>query len=253
MLDEFLNYIQEQVGQPYLWGGQHTKLRPSDYVSIIQRKEEDATHEKNALAFCRKKFAAGATVLYAYDCSGLGMYWLYNLKKVYSGDKSANSMMAKCTIVSGKPKRGYWVFRVKNGRAYHIGYMVSDTEVIHAKGRAYGVVKEQYKSSYWNAIGMPKCFADDIAGKITPTPESKPVSDSYTFTRVLKYGRKGEDVKELKAALLAKGYGGLTLSNGNFYGSTRKVVRQFQQDNGLEVDGIAGRNTYNALGVPHSL
>lgn len=245
MLNEFIEHLESQVGQPYVWGGQHTRLRPSDYVSIIQRKEEEAKHENNAIAFCRKKFAAGASVLYASDCSGLGMYWLHNTKKLFSKDLNANGMMGKCRIVSGKPKRGYWVFRMSGSRASHIGYMVSDTEVIHAKGRAYGVVKEKYKSSYWHKIGIPKLFADEITGE--------PVSDTYTFTRVLKYGRKGEDVKELKAALLAKGYGGLTLSNGNFYASTKKIVKQFQRDNGLAVDGIVGKNTFNALGVKHSL
>ena len=26
MIKEFIEYLKEQVGQPYLWGGQHTKL-----------------------------------------------------------------------------------------------------------------------------------------------------------------------------------------------------------------------------------
>ena len=73
-----------------------------------------------------------------------------------------------------------------------------------------------------------------------------------TFTRVLKYGVKGNDVIELKKLLIAKGYGkGLTTntsSSRNFYGSTRIAVKNFQRDNGLTIDGKAGKKTITALG-----
>ena len=239
MLNEFIQYLNAQLGQPYVWGGQHTRLRPSDYITIIRQKEEQDRHERNALDFCRKAFINGAKVLYAYDCSGLGMYWLQNLKKLYKHDMNANAMMAECTIVNGNPKKGYWVFRVVGGKANHIGYMIDDNYIIHAKGRAFGVVKELYDSTCWNKIGIPKIFAEEITGKSTGT---------YVFTRVLKNGCTGEDVKELKKLLFAKGYGGLTITNGNFYSSTTKVVKQFQKDHKLTVDGIAGKNTITVLG-----
>ena len=88
MVDQFIEYLQEQVGQPYVWGGQHTKLTPENYVRVIERREEGrgkypdgTTYAQAAIDFCRAKFDEGATVLYAYDCSGLGCYWLYNLAK----------------------------------------------------------------------------------------------------------------------------------------------------------------------------
>lgn len=168
-ISEFNTYLSEQVGQPYVWGGQHLKLTPSDYVSIITRKESDPNYREQAIAFCKDKFDHGATVLYAYDCSGLGMYWLQNVKHILPTDLTANGMMGKCDIVK-EPKCGYWVFRVNSvGRATHIGYMVSDTEVIEAKGRAYGVVRTKYRSSYWHKIGKPKCMEFDIP-EHTPEP-----------------------------------------------------------------------------------
>ena len=239
MLNEFIQYLNAQLGQPYVWGGQHTRLRPSDYITIIRQKEEQDRHERNALDFCRNAFINGTKVLYAYDCSGLGMYWLQNLKKLYKHDMNANAMMAECTIVNGHPKKGYWVFRVVGGKANHIGYMIDDNYVIHAKGREYGVIKEAYDAYYWNKIGIPKIFAKEITGRTTST---------YIFTRVLKNGCTGEDVKELKKLLIAKGYSGLNITNGNFYANTTKVVKKFQKDNKLTVDGIAGKNTITALG-----
>lgn len=159
-VDEFITYLIEQIGQPYLWGGQHTKLTPENYIAVITRKESNTANRDKVIAYCKKKFADGAKELYAYDCSGLGMFFLQNLKKIYSYDMSANSMMGVCTIV-GEPKRGYWVFRLSGNRATHIGYMISDTEVIEAKGRIYGVVKHSFKKSEWDRIGKPKCFSFD--------------------------------------------------------------------------------------------
>ena len=169
-LDDFIAYILEQIGQPYLWGGQHTRLTPDNYVSVIDKKESDASNRAAAKAFCEKAFAGGATVLYAYDCSGLGVYFLLNLEHVIAKDLSANSLMGICDIVP-EAKRGYWVFRFTDGtnRARHIGYMVSDTEVVHAAGRSSGVIKEKYRASKWDAVGKPKCF--DFAA---PTPEPAP-------------------------------------------------------------------------------
>ena len=172
-LTEFIDYLVEQIGQPYLWSGQHTKLTPSNYVSVITDKESDTTNRKNAIAYCKKKFDAGATVLYAYDCSGLGMYYLQNETHTYSHDMSANSMMGECEKAD-EPKKGYWVFRLNDGKATHIGCMVSDTEVIHAKGRKYGVTKEKYKKSYWHCVGIPKCIDfEEPEPPEPPTPTIK--------------------------------------------------------------------------------
>ena len=167
-LSDFNAYLNEQIGQPYLWGGQHTKLTPYTYIDIIERKETSAQNAEDAIAYCKTLFDNGASVLYAYDCSGLGMYYLQNVTKTYSHDMSANGMMGECEKTD-EPKKGYWVFRLNDGRATHIGYMVSDTEVIHAKGRKFGVVKEKYKKSYWHCVGIPKCI--DFEEPEPPEPE----------------------------------------------------------------------------------
>ena len=179
MLNEFIQYLTDQIGQPYLWGGQHTKLTPENYEAVIHKREDGrgkyadgTTYADASIAYCRKLFNSGAEVLYAYDCSGLGMYFLHDLKHIYS-DMNADSMMHKCEEVtkSGEPKRGWWVFRMTNGRATHIGYMVSDTELIEAKGRKFGVVRTKWKKSDWSQWGIPKCMYDEI---VTPEPEPQP-------------------------------------------------------------------------------
>lgn len=197
MLNEFISYLEKQVGQPYLWGGQHTKLTPSNYISVINAKEhkdgkdrgkyaDGTTYANAAIAFCKKKFDAGATVLYAYDCSGLGCYWLYNLKKLYKGDINANTMMNRCEIVDTEPKKGYWVFRLDGSKASHIGYMIDDEYLIEAKGRKYGVVKTKFKAKDWDRWGIPKVFEEEIqnAEEVveTDTSSGNPVEkDKYQF------------------------------------------------------------------------
>ena len=179
MLNDFIEYLTNQIGQPYLWGGQHTKLTPETYEAIIHKREDGrgqygdgTTYADASIAYCKRLFDEGATELFAYDCSGLGMYWLQNVKHLY-GDMTADGMMHKCNGVTttGKPKRGWWVFRVSNGRASHIGYMVDDEYVVQAEGRKYGVTYKLFKSKDWTQWGIPKCFYDEI---VTPQPEPEP-------------------------------------------------------------------------------
>lgn len=172
MLNEFIEYLKEQVGEPYLWGGQHTKLTPENYKSVIARREEKPENRRLVEAFCEKKFAEGETVLYAYDCSGLGVYWLYNYKHLWPGDVNANTMMSRCVDLDTPepPERGWWVFKLSGKRATHIGYMIDNEYLIEAKGRKYGVVKTKWREGDWSCWGIPKVFEDEIRYPAPPEP-----------------------------------------------------------------------------------
>lgn len=179
-LQGFMAYLKKQLGQPYVWGGQHTKLTPTTYVSLIDRKEEKTggykkeTYAQAAKTFCRKKFDSGSKVLYAYDCSGLGAYYLYNLTKAYSTDVTAHTMYTRCDLAKkGElPKAGWWVFRLnKKGRATHVGYMISDSHLIEAKGRRDGVVETRFQAKSWDAWGIPRVFAEEVAALSHPASE----------------------------------------------------------------------------------
>ena len=181
MVDQFIEYLQEQVGQPYVWGGQHTKLTPENYVRVIERKEagrggypDGTSYAQAAIDFCKKKFEEGASVLYAYDCSGLGCYWLYNLTHLYKCDVNANTMMGRCMLKDEPPKRGWWVFRLSGQRAVHVGYMIDDEYLIEAKGRKYGVVKTRFRAKDWACWGIPKVFEKELTSAPAPEPEPQP-------------------------------------------------------------------------------
>lgn len=77
-------------------------------------------------------------------------------------------------------------------------------------------------------------------------------AEGWTVARVLKITKplmKGEDVKALQAALIARGYHcGPSGASGIYERNTAYAVRCFQAANRLIVDGKAGRFTVAALG-----
>ena len=82
--------------------------------------------------------------------------------------------------------------------------------------------------------------------------EKAPAADGWAVARVLKITKplmKGEDVKALQAALIARGYHcGPSGASGIYERNTAYAVRCFQAANRLIVDGKAGRFTVAALG-----
>ena len=74
----------------------------------------------------------------------------------------------------------------------------------------------------------------------TPTPTVAVPQES------LKSGMKGEDVKTLQRRLKELKYYRSTI-DGKFGRSTEVALKAFQEDNGLEADGVAGKATYALL------
>lgn len=194
-LSEFISYLKEQVGQPYLWGGQHTKLTPSNYISVIAKKEALEANRIRVEKYCKKKFDSGIDTLYAYDCSGLGVYWLYNLKHIWSGDVNANTMMGRCVDLDTPepPEKGWWTFRLDGKRAVHIGYMIDNENLIEAKGRDYGVAVTKFRLKDWDCWGIPKVFEDEIRANV-PVPEPDEPEDPIEEPKLYVQVNRGKSV-----------------------------------------------------------
>ena len=82
------------------------------------------------------------------------------------------------------------------------------------------------------------------------TPESVPVQVETVAmqVRVLRRGMKGEDVRTLQAALMARGFDcGKAGADGDFGAGTDAALRQFQTKYALGADGIAGKGTWGKL------
>jgi len=73
-----------------------------------------------------------------------------------------------------------------------------------------------------------------------------PVTLPVTHPTV-KYGVKGQSVRDLQNALVEHGF--ITKIDGDFGRSTEKALREFQHAKGLTEDAIAGPDTWRALGL----
>ena len=62
------------------------------------------------------------------------------------------------------------------------------------------------------------------------------------------FGSRGEEVSAIQRALSERGYYYAGI-DGIYGKSTENAVIEFQKDNGIRIDGIAGSETLNALGV----
>lgn len=204
MLNDFIEYLKEQIGQPYLWGGQHTKLTPENYISVIEDRETDGSYDDGTsyvdavIEFCEEKFDEGKPVLFAYDCSGLGAYWLQNVKRIIPHDANANSLMHMCSQLNTPepPEKGWWVFRTdSNGKAVHVGYMVDNTHLIEAKGRKYGVVETEWKDGDWDCWGIPLMFKREILDNPVGPVVEIPLPDPEPKKKVVKVIRGSVNVR----------------------------------------------------------
>lgn len=239
MLNKFISYLEEQVKNHsiYVWGaqGQQGKQITEEW---IRKREYNPANAARAISFWKKQVQAGyGDVLQAFDCSGLGVYFLLK-EGLVDKDTTANGLFGKCEkITEEKIRPGDFVFRVDNrGRAYHIGYVVDeDRNVIEAQGRDTGVIKSPLKG--WNAYGRPPFF-------IAEKPKNRILKLASPYLR-------GDDVEELQTVLKAKGYS-VGKIDGIFGPLADKAVRTFQKDSRLVVDGKAGPKTCKALGLEWS-
>lgn len=93
--------------------------------------------------------------------------------------------------------------------------------------------------TYHDVIANPSSY------RPTPTPTPKPTK---LGDRVLKYGDKGEDVRQLQTDLMQLGYElPVYGADGDFGSETEKAVRRFQQEHGVPEDGIMDDEDYTAL------
>ena len=163
------------------------------------------------------------------DCQGLLDWYLGN-------DTNANGNYVNyCTDkgLCSKIKRPYVIgealFNGSSSKKTHVGWVCGfmpdgDVLVLEARGLSYGVVITRMSKRAWKYRGlMTKKFS-------YAEPSKQPEAADYVFTRVLKNGRSGEDVIELKKLLIKEGYSkGITINTANsknYRSATVKLVKE---------------------------
>ena len=233
MIEEFVEYLLTQVKNHsiYVWGAQGQK-KPTITAEWIRKKEKNTRDADRAIAHWQKEVRAGyGDVLRAFDCSGLGVYFFLR-HKLIDHDVNADGLRKLCSpIARDEVQAGDLLFRIRNGRAVHVGYAIDADHAVECKGRDDGVVESRI--SGWDRYGRPSFFTTSRELKLT-TPYMR-----------------GSDVYALQSALKERGYDPGQL-DGIFGKKTERAVKRFQKAQGLTVDGIAGKRTFAALGLPFS-
>lgn len=240
LMAAFIEYLLVQYENRgiYVWGAQGEQA-PELTEAWIRRMEKGRRPDA-AVKLWKMRCAEGyAGILRAFDCSGLGMYFIQNLHGLSKSDRSAEGMRKFCTEINRSELRaGDWVFRVNDKGAYHIGYVIdNEKRIIHARGRDFGVVCEflnENGANYWNAYGRPTIF--DSA---TPERELK-LESPYM---------RGDDVLALQETLLFLGYDEIGAADGVFGSKTDAALRSFQGRTENLTSGVCDAAMRDLLGL----
>ncbi len=234
---------KKRLGEPYVFGALGEECTPSnrnrraraDYPSIISRCQVLSNKAKT----CEGCQWQGKQI---YDCRGF-TYYVLKLAGITISSVGATTQYntaahwVKRGPLSEMPDLVCCVFKYRDGNMQHTGLHIGGGQIIHCST----VVKTgKTTDSGWTHYAIPK-------GLYTDEELSAAGLVSYD-TPSLKNGSKGESVKQLQEKLFALGYSLPRYgADGSFGAETEKAVKLFQQDNGLTVDGIAGKLTLAAL------
>ena len=133
------------------------------------------------------------------------------------------------------PKRGDVIFYQEGGVSSHTGIVtgVSGNTVYTVEGNTSDMVaRRTHNINDTYILGYGMCSGNG----------------SFSSLTMLRIGSKGEAVRHLQNLLISRGYScGSSGADGDFGQGTYNAVCAFQRDHGLDVDGIVGANTMNAL------
>lgn len=160
-LDQFIAWLLSWVNLAiYVWGGQGETITSTKQINRME------TSKFNVLRVIVLWIRRGRKAV-CFDCSGLLVAKLLSIGLI-TYDTTANGLMSRCErITKAQLKRGDWVFRVRDGKAYHIGVVVDNNlNVVEAMGRDDGVVKrgiDQHSvKGYWTTFGRPTMLKTEI-------------------------------------------------------------------------------------------
>lgn len=260
LIEKFKYALAEHWG--YIWGtagvlwtsakqAQKVQYMVSKYGSDWQ-KNADAKDDNYYKAALYGSKWVNHTVA---DCSGLFVWAFKQLGgSIYHGSNSIYdrycSEKGKITdSIRASMKPGTAVFVCKaSGNKSHIGLYIGNNTVIEAQGTQAGVCTSKLNTAKWTYYGLLKdvqyTASEATEQPSKPTDEETPVQSLPTLRR----GNTGAYVTLLQTKLEYLGYDlGKYGIDGDFGSATLAAVKAFQKDHGLEVDGVVGKATWQAL------
>ena len=241
------------VGWAYVFGARGEYCTPANrrarYNGTKEGKDKDNIKAKcknfDGTGSCSgcKWFPGGARTRF-FDCRGF-TYWVllqvFGWKLMGAGATSQwnteSNWKAKGEIAT-MPKDTLVCLFVRKGKTMeHTGFGYNDETVECSNGVQHFTTRNK-KWTHW---GVPVC----IDGTVPPSPTPTPTTPTKP---TLRRGSRGEYVTLAQTQLIQKGYDcGTYGADGQFGAATEQVVRSFQHDHGLTVDGVIGQKTWAAL------
>ena len=248
---EHAKWLREQAERkrPYWYGVYHL---PCTEKLLEKKKRQYPAHYGEArMARYREDIAAEQI---AGDCVNgaiKGAVWgeLGAREPIYGShgcpDKSADGMFEFCRkqgmewgAMDTMPDEPGVAVRM----AGHVGVYVGGGEVVEWRGFAHGCVITKLSARRWlHWYRLP--WTEYGEGR-----KEEAAAQGALGGRLLKKGRKGEDVRTLQELLMGLGY---VLpewgADGEFGSETERAVRAFQAANGLDIDGEYGAESHRMM------
>lgn len=231
-----------QLGSPYVFGAWGEFCTPSKRKSRVRSDHPTIKSKCQVLNgerdTCRGCQWDGDRM---FDCRGFTHWCLAQVGIIISGQgatsqyNTADNWIEKGEI-EDMPECVCCVFVANGNVKEHTGLYVGGGDTVECSA---GVQRKKLAKK-WTHYAIPKGLytAEEIAAIRGEEPRPK---------HIVRYGDRGEDVKDVQALL--NNVWGYDCGNvdGIFGKKTLAAVKAFQQDNGLTPDGIVGLNTWAVL------
>ena len=132
-----------------------------------------------------------------------------------------------------------------NGQPDHVGIVekVSGSKIYTIEGNT-----STSNDANGGSVMRRTRTAKTILGAGRPNYDEVAKETVEVTVEALKKGSKSDNVKALQILLIGYGYDcGKHGADGDFGSATDEAVKKYQKKNGLTVDGIVGKNTWNKL------
>lgn len=245
--DMVVRIAEACLGWPYVWGGAGQVCNksnrssyadrsscPSAEADVIRKKCQILNGSKGTCNGC-KWYPDGNTLF--FDCRGFTRWCLSKVGISLAGAgatsqwKDSSNWSEKGTIDKLPRDKVCCVFYATGDTMNHTGLYIGDGNIIHCSGE---VKRDVVTSRIWTHYAVPKGLSGNV--------------DPGTDLPTLRKGSSGEYVTLLQTKLIQRGYSLDPYGADGKYGNkTVEAVKQFQRDNGLSVDGVTGKNTWNAI------